>query len=206
VPYSEKGLYGFRDASGRVVISPRYAYACALNDNRARVISDTVDAASGINWSYIDRDGRTVIRGPFLRAQDFSEGLAWVLLDNQVLLIDTNGLVLSKGDWNGAKPFSEGLAAVSIGGDWFGCGGTWGYVNRAGEYTVQPRFTSADGFCDGLAVVSTGGVWRHEGVGGMSLVRAQYGVVDATGRYVVLPEWRKIQRTPSRTFVLEKGK
>ena len=61
-----------------------------------------------------------------------------------------------------ADEFSEGVAAARV-------NGTWGYVDRAGSWTIPPQFTHADGFWHGLARV----VWEND-----------RGYIDKTGHTV----------------------
>jgi hypothetical protein len=49
--------------------------------------------------------------------------------------------------------------------------GRWGYIDRKGEWVINPRFDRASGFSQGLASVGMGKRW---------------GYIDKTGRYV----WR----------------
>jgi hypothetical protein len=50
------------------------------------------------------------------------------------------------GRFTGTGGFSEDLAAVKS-------GKYWGFINRAGDYVIEPRFSSAAQFSEGLASV-----------------------------------------------------
>lgn len=52
--------------------------------------------------------------------------------------------------------------------------GRWGYVNRAGDWVIQPQWSQAESFSEGRAVVSKG--YSHG---------TSWGVIDRSGDYVV---------------------
>lgn len=64
-----------------------------------------------------------------------------------------------------AGPFRGGLARVSE-------DGKWGYVNRAGEFVIPPRFDMASEFSEGRGLVE---------------VDKKYGYVDSSGNLVIAP-------------------
>ena len=68
-----------------------------------------------------------------------------------------------------ASRFSEGLAAVQLeSGGW---GKTWGFIDRHGNWVIQPAFACAAPFSEGLALIGVRevqGAWR-------------YGYIDKTG-------------------------
>lgn len=59
--------------------------------------------------------------------------------------------------------FSEGLAAIKV-------GTKWGFMNRKGEYPIQPQFDEVGLFSEGLAAVKVGAKW---------------GFVDGKGKWVI---------------------
>ncbi len=59
--------------------------------------------------------------------------------------------------------FSEGFAAIKV-------GTKWGFVNRKGEYPIQPQFDEVGFFSEGLAAVEVGAKW---------------GFVDGKGKWVI---------------------
>ena len=58
--------------------------------------------------------------------------------------------------------FSEGLTQVKI-------NGKWGYIDKTGEYVVQPQFSRADSFYRGLALVISDGTKAY---------------IDKTGKFI----------------------
>lgn len=177
---------GYIDETGRVVVAPRYYSASDFSEGLAFVESEEFEglidrdgrrvfrtdekvkkfqeglAAAGARdgrkdgWGYIDRTGRRVIEGPYDFADDFSEGLAGVEIDNKYGFINRRGetVVPPRFDLRseGKHPsrtvssgrFIEGLACVSI-------GGLYGYIDRTGEFAIPPQFAVAQDFSEGLA-------------------------------------------------------
>ena len=62
-------------------------------------------------------------------------------------LVDSQFNVVKENVCDDARLFSENLCAVRI-------QGKWGYCNRSGEFSVEPRFASAFEFEEGMAPVS----------------------------------------------------
>ena len=79
------GKWGFTDPVGRMAIPPAFPNVDSFSDSRA--LAYTNEGAF-----YIDRQGKTVIAGPFKEATPFVNGLAAVLLsDTRVAYIDHSG-------------------------------------------------------------------------------------------------------------------
>ncbi|OZG72548.1 hypothetical protein BTA51_15640 [Hahella sp. CCB-MM4] len=105
-------------------------------------------------WGYFSMDRERLLLTPqFTEASDFSEGLAYVLLDveepeERSWIINDQGLRLAmvprqievKGR------FVNGLAPAVL-------DGKWGYVNQYAEWAIQPQFYQVTEFSDGLASV-----------------------------------------------------
>jgi hypothetical protein len=177
---------GYIDETGRVVVAPRYHAAADFSEGLASVDSDEFEgfidrdgrhvfradySAKGFHeglaaaaergrsvdgWGYIDRAGRRVIEGPYHFADDFSEGLAGVAIDNKYGFINRRGEVVVQPRFDlrkeGRHPrytvssgrFSEGLACVAL-------GGLYGYIDKSGEFVIPPQFAVAQDFSEGLA-------------------------------------------------------
>lgn len=161
-PFEKEGLWGYRDAAGRVAIEPKYLVADPFSPQGLAAVADDD------GWSYIDASGRTVIR-PFLfdnGPDPFSEGLARFVKDGKFGYFDESGRVVLSPRFDFALPFHEGLAAACQ-----GCtleprgehaeavGGQWGFVNKAGRWVVGPGYEAAGEFDGGQARVKRDGVW-----------------------------------------------
>jgi hypothetical protein len=84
---------------------------------------------------------------------DFSEGLAvYHHKDRRIVsYVGYDGKIPFERTFSEAGPFSEGLAAVCEQED------KYGYINKKGEYVIEPQYQYADRFIDGLAFVITDG-------------------------------------------------
>ncbi len=84
--------------------------------------------------------------------------------------------------FDAAHDFSEGLAAVRV-------GQKWGYIDRTGEFAIEPRFRKEKGddswgppvaaFSEGLARVRVG---------------KQHGYIDRTGQFAIEPKFKACYR------------
>jgi hypothetical protein len=107
------GEYQYIDVSqkGKIVINPQFGQAHIFRDGLALVKTSGWDGKYG----YIDRNGKYIIAPTYDFAQDFSEGVAWMQMEDQPpMLIDTKGKILLQIDsLVEAKPFNNGIAAVA---------------------------------------------------------------------------------------------
>jgi len=114
------------------------------------------DGDRGTQVGFIDTENRLVIPTSFRGAGNFSEGLAWVLIDKKYGFIDREGEVAIEPRFDEAGDFSGGLTPVLV-------GEAWGYIDRRGQMAIEPDgstlgpFNYAEGFQAGLARVHVGG-------------------------------------------------
>src|SRR5712692_2633540 len=120
----------------------------------------------GDKWGYIDRTGMMVIQPQFSRADDFSDGLAYVFSSDKRGFIDKTGTMVIPQPWpTGA--FSEGLAIMPV-------GDKVGYMDVTGKMVIAPQFGGARPFSDGLANVTVDGF--------------KQGYIDKAGTMVIAPQ------------------
>lgn len=84
---SESDLYGFKDATGKVVITAKYEYALSFSDGLARVRSNG-------KYGYINKTGKMVIPAIYDATYGFSKGpngRAKVTLSGKYFFIDKSG-------------------------------------------------------------------------------------------------------------------
>jgi hypothetical protein len=121
-------LWGFIDASGKVVVTPQYPAASAFNEGLAVVC--TGDCGSNPtkphSRGYIDRDGKLVIPMQFGAASNFSEGLAQVCVGTCEWAQDS------------------------------GYNGKWGFIDHSGRFVINPQYDNVLDFKDGFAKVFVG--------------------------------------------------
>lgn len=173
---SSKEFRGFIDRHGKTVIKL---------DSEAKDFHEGLAAVKGsgrTGWGYMDRSGRWVIKPQYRIADDFSEGLAQVMVDRKFGYINKKGEMMIPPRFNAhtvgyswkekfdTSRFSEGLASVSV-------GGRYGYINKKGDLVIQPQFSHAQEFSEGLAWVVTTDEKTH--------LEKKAGWIDKTGQWVV---------------------
>lgn len=156
--------WGYIDESGRAVVELRYhalrdfvqglAAAAVVNPEGVETRLLGRVRRPDLRWGYVDRQGREVIAPRFLEAGDFSEGLAPVDVGgadgsscgrtSKFGYVDLTGVFRIEPRFSVASGFQGGRARVGVGvytyvGRCRCCGpkflGTYGYVNREGEFT-----------------------------------------------------------------------
>lgn len=162
--------YGYVNVLGEFAIEPQFVVANEFSEGLASVSVD------GQTTGFINRLGEMVIAPQFVYAGKFVQGLANVGLPNPdadqpfvVAYIDRRGTWMFNGArFAAAEPFSEGLAAVSVDGK------SYGYINRTGQFVIEPQFAYAEPFREGLAAVQIG---------------EQFGYIDASGQVVIAAQY-----------------
>jgi len=182
--------WGYIDKSGKFVIEPRFAAAGPFSEGRAMVGIAEPSWSIDYKWGFIDTGGRWIAKPQYDSVNEFSEGLAPVLIKDKVGFIDLKGEIVIQPQFEpdgtggcvhngrvGASGFSEGLAAVQLKREEWGKG--WGFIDRHGNWAIQPTFACAAPFSEGLALIGVRegrGEWR-------------YGYIDKTGAIVIKPQF-----------------
>lgn len=202
-----EGKYGFINRAGQLVIPPRFGLRKAyrhpiLTVSSGRFSEGLACVSTGSfpfeAYGYINSRGDFVIPPRFQAAQDFSEGLAFVVsMDKVMSVVKGVGWIDKSGRWvvtgvNGylstnefAKTFSDPNAAL----DWRYSEGLvpfvvyvndrprWGYMDRRGNVAIEPReFNQVGPFLGGLAWVEIKDMGMEQ----------DYGYIDKNGRVI----WR----------------
>jgi len=127
-------------------------------------------------YGFVDLTTRdTLIKPRFIEAAPFSEGLSVVKLpcgkiDCEYEYVTVDGRIISTYPWNEASDFTEGHAIAAVGNcDNDSC--KYGFINRFGDWIVEPLYDAAYEFSEGIACVHD----KHLG----------YGYIDITGKVLV---------------------
>ena len=217
--------YGFINKSGNVVVEPKYDYFSNFSEGLARVkLND--------KWGYIDTIGNIVVDFIYDGAYDFSNGLARVKQDVKWGLIDTTGMCVIEPKFFYVNDFFNDVACVE---EVVGLGNSakykdkkgrfhvdellwsefedkyirYGYIDRAGNYIVKPKYCSASDFEYDIACVclrngKCGFIDKKGNVvvelkydiisnfhDGMAIIRLnnKEGFIDTTGKNVIEPRY-----------------
>jgi len=163
--YETGDKYGYFDTTGKVVIEPVFEHAHDFSDGLAGVgISDS-------EYGYIDKNGKMVIAPNFYYVYPFCQGRATVNIGGEFAVIDKSGnIVNNSGDeW---ISFSEGLAYQKFEDD--EGNRKYGFINRAGEIVIEPKFDDASYFSEGLAAIEVDGKWGFINKDGKIVIQPIY--------------------------------
>ena len=198
----EDARYGYVDHKGKMVINPQFYEAYIFSDGLA-LVKDKEG-----KYGYIDKKGKMVINNEFKGATGFSEGLAFVVREGEVpVCINTSGkeMFRCEGNVDCVFSFSEGLALFSNKEE------KVGYMNRKGEFVINPQFKKASKFHEGLAAVYNGDKWGFVNKKGEIVINYQFeevtdfsnglaaftnngdnwGYINKKGEYVINPQFDK---------------
>jgi hypothetical protein len=186
VQKGEKLMMGFIDKSGQVAVTPTFSVVNSFSEGLAAAVKGAhsyifegniyIDDEKSKNAKYLytDKTGKTVIKGKFQSASDFSEGLARVEINNKSVFIDKTGKAVINTDFpegSQISSFSEGLAAVNqMDGAKF--------INKSGKIVIRTDYSWADDFADGCARVKRISLLGQE----------KYGYVRTNGEFIWIPE------------------
>jgi len=177
------GYEGYFDKTGKIILEPDNYIAHPFSEGLARIdvggkYGITCPLGRGQLYSYvnglygfINKKGTIVIKPQYIRAKDFSEGLAavWSNKTGRSGFINKKGEVVIPFKYWLVRSFKNGLAQVTeISGK-----NSKGFIDKKGNYVVQPVYRmAADHFSEGLAWVMT-----ETGIG----------FVDRKGKFVIKP-------------------
>lgn len=199
----DNGKYGFINQRGTMVIPPNFEPFKGLRHKK--VIMGTSRFSAGLAcvkeaggfYGYINKKGEFAIPPRFERAQEFSEGLAWVVTkDWKAGWIDKSGQLVVTGingqsfparteiiytdeilDWR----YSEGLVPFIL---YVENKFMRGYMDRSGRVVIKlqrdDEFGTLNPFSGGVAMV-------YLFVQGKRGEEQKYGYIDKTGRFL----WRQ---------------
>ncbi|MDK2801281.1 MAG: hypothetical protein PWP27_1831 [Clostridiales bacterium] len=205
------GKWGYIDKTGNFTIQPSFDEPTRFVEGLA--ILESQDTGK---TGYMDTTGNFVVDPQFEYASRyFSEGLSLVLKDANDFttagFVDKEGKFMNipiyRLNYNGF--FSEGLFPICKKGEEY-----YGYIDKTGEFVIEPKFLSCDIFSEGLAAAMPQGEGKYGYIDktgniviepnytlafpfsdGLALVMsetesdARYGYIDKTGNYIVEPKF-----------------
>jgi len=175
----------FINKKGKVLIKPNYKginlHGAFYNwsyysEGMAHMVLPITD--SSYRSVFIDKKGKVPFDKQYLKAGDFSNGLAAVqFLDSTVGYIDKKGRVkinIPNGQYG--APFSEGLAWVNE-SEWKPEGGSSYFINKDGKRIGKEKFLRAEHFQNGRAKI-------------FNKMNDSYGFINRRGETVIEPKYR----------------
>ena len=166
--FTEKGKWGFRDASSKVIISAKFNNVRDFSEGFAAVQSDG-------KWGYIDKKGKKVIPIRCYKVSKFSDGLAAIQLtdNNQWGYINTNGKIVISSKYIEAGDFSNGIAKVSI-------DRKYGYIDKTGKELIPIKYDRIEFFVGSFLKVE---------------LNKKFGLIDINGKEIVHVKYDKIDQS-----------
>ncbi|MGL5722233.1 MAG: WG repeat-containing protein [Brevinema sp.] len=140
--FRNNGLYGFVNASARVIIPASFTEAENFQNGLAAV------KVGGV-YGFINPRGEFAIPPRFDTVESFNEGFTAAQERRTWYLINKQGEKLGQRTFDRVYPFNSGLARVRR-------GNLYGYIDNTGEVVIPISFREADDFSHGLAIVSVG--------------------------------------------------
>ena len=127
-------------------------------------------------WGYVDENGKKIVRFKYDHVENFSEGLAKILLNGEYGYIDMNGKEVIPLKYKNAGNFSEDLAWVRSSNNL-----KYGFIDKFGNEVILPKYDKAYNFSDGLAKVM---VLRGKD--------EYYGLIDKNGKAITPLKYKSI--------------
>lgn len=209
---------GFIDKSGKVVIGFLFDRVNGFHEGRCAVrVGKHSDSDYGWHegWGFIDKLGKMVVTPTFTLVGNFREGSAWVQKGEAGDASCTFGLIDPQGNY--LVPLQTKYAYIELEKDperievlGSALSGS-GYMNRKGNWLIEPRYGMIGLFCEGLASVTEPGTmsnygyidesgklvipyrfdWAGSFANGLAPVQVNgvWGYIDRTGKTVIVPQY-----------------
>ncbi len=148
---------GLLDENLNVIVEPKYSQIGKFNEGLAFVANEEG------KYGFIDTKGKEIISLIYDDADFFSEGLAPVVKNGKWGFIDKKNNVVIDFQYTGnMKPFSDGLALYRKNNRTSKTDSNedkCGFINKKGEFIIEPVFYDAKSFKNDVAIVANKGVY-----------------------------------------------
>lgn len=139
----------FFNYEGQIKIATDAEQGVNFNEGKALVFNIIDLDKEILEFGIIDTTGKVVKPIQYKDALSYSEGLAYVMNDNERGYIDHSGnMVIKLNSDEVGYAFSEGLAAISNDDD------RVGFINKKGEMVIDYLLDMPSNFNDGLALIA----------------------------------------------------
>jgi hypothetical protein len=185
---------GYIDSTGEFVIAPQFDGGSGFSEGLAVVGVGDIDNREIRKCGYIDKTGKFIVRPVLVQCTDFQGGFAVVGAGTynswRTLVINkTGGPIIDSRTFYPKGYFSEGLAVAckrNLGSD-----ADCGYIDKSGNWVIQPIFDQAYPFSEGLAAVEIADASGRVGMG----------FINKTGKLVINSQfWEREDRFVSGVF------
>lgn len=177
------------DEAGKLIFASKYP----LLDYSEGLLRFSVSNTTGNTlYGYMNLKGKVVIPAIYTYTEAFKDGKAVVAkAGGNYSVIDTQGNVLESSKGYPSFPvLTDGMIAF-----YDKASEKYGYKREDGTIAIRAGFSEAGSFRDGYAVVT---VETDE-------YTSRYGLIDKSGKYVLLPEYSGIQPLGQGLYAADKG-
>jgi len=154
---ADNGKYGFKDSSGKIIITAKYDDVFDFSEGLACVFVGKYDSTRHITRYKKPYHEDDFILSMYSKKSFYPD--KYQILYGKFGFIDTLGNEVIKCKYDYAKDFHEGYAAVYK-GDFDKHGyptkGKWAYIDKTGTITIDYKYKDAKDFHGGLAPVKYG--------------------------------------------------
>jgi|GEM_PF-685791 len=198
-----KGLCGFVNEKGEVVVEPKYLNVGYFSLGLAWVRLENKKIG------FIDKTGKMIIEPKYDVVKEFDEvgKCAMAKIGSQFYILKSDGSEISVEGVNALKDFNEGIAEAKK-------GDKWGYVDGNGKWLVQPIYNKNNKFEYGYGRIFSGVKWGAVNTKGDIVIQPKYhrlhvlenglfsfkeseegkfGIVNSKGEVVVNPSYDDIK-------------
>lgn len=149
----KEGNFAYINKEGKEIINVFYPECFSFREELAMVVN------ADHKFGFINKTGTEIIPCRFDYADNFSEGLAQIGINNKYGFINKTGEIVIPCKYPWANSFSEGLADVGN-----------GFIDKTGEIVLPRIYKWAFRFSEGLAAVN---------------INNKYGFIDKNGKIVI---------------------
>jgi WG containing repeat len=193
----KQGRWGYINRNGQILFPLKLAYAGPFNNKRAFISTGKLRDGK-LQYGVIDSHGNLIFEEIFTYYSMFVDGVALVNSGSghnlRTLLLKENGEIKEIKDIYGIEysQYSNGLIPVaSIKKDWIfkeidrflsnshPAPLVYGFIDKNGDFAIQPRFLYANQFKSCIASVKSGELW---------------GLIDTKGDFILKPQFKNEPR------------
>ncbi len=189
IALSKPPQWGYKDATGEIVIPPKFRDAYPFSEGLAEVEEILLTG-------YIDKTGKYAIKPCFpVGAGTFNQGTAYgtkcskeytenpfhtergcVICSRRyrIGLINRSGKFITQPKYEQFEPISEGRRAFRLDGQ-------WGFMDDNGKVVIEPKYAAVRAFSEGLAAVTE----REWGGGFSRPFPSSWGFIDKDGKLII---------------------
>lgn len=166
--------HGYINTTGQFVINPQFDQAYDFRQGQAIVVVDD-------KQHLINKSGKRLTQEEFDRIEQIyldSTRLRIIKMKGKYGFMEVHEdcVLAIPPRFDAVRPFSENLAPAKV-------DGKWGFIDRSGQWAIEPQFRAVYGFSSGLAAVDTG----------ENLLGNNWGFIDKTGNFMIEPQFREIR-------------